>query len=207
MGLTQFLAEYFTSLIQQLGYSGVFFLMVLESMFLPVPSEAVMPFAGFLIASKNFTLANIIIFSTLGSLIGSLLSYYIGRFGGAPFIKKFGKYFLINEEDLAKTEKYFAAKGELTIFISRFIPIVRHLISLPAGLAKMNLFKFSLYTVIGAGLWNAFLAILGIYLKNNWATVIKYSEIVDLFVLAVIIIGVAWFIKKHLALKLNKYKS
>lgn len=203
MSLTQFLAEYFTSLIHQLGYAGVFFLMVLESMFLPVPSEAVMPFAGFLIASKNFTLVWVIIFSTLGSLTGSLISYYIGLFGGAPFIKKFGKYFLINQEDLAKTEKYFAKRGELTIFISRFIPVVRHLISLPAGCAKMNLFKFSLYTAIGAGLWNAFLAILGVYLKRNWAIIIKYSEIVDLSVLAAIIIGVVYFIKKHMAYKLN----
>jgi len=198
MGLTQFLAEYFTSLIHQLGYSGVFFLMVAESMFLPVPSEAVMPFAGFLIAGKNFTLPYVIIFSTLGSLAGSLISYYIGRFGGQAFVKKFGKYFLLSQGDLEKTEKYFQERGELTIFISRFIPVIRHLISLPAGLAKMNLLKFSLYTLAGAGLWNAFLAILGIYLKQNWALIIKYGEIADLLILAAIIIGVVYFIKKHL---------
>lgn len=198
MGLTQFLAEHITNLIHQLGYAGVFFLMVLESMFLPVPSEAVMPFAGFLIAGKNFTLAQVIIFSTLGSLVGSLISYYIGRFGGQTFIKKYGKYFFLNQQDLEKTEKFFKERGELTVFISRFIPVVRHLISLPAGLGKMNLFKFSFYTVVGAGIWNSFLAVVGIYLKQNWSEVMKYSEIIDLLVIAIIVAVIIYFIKKHL---------
>ncbi|MCX6785274.1 MAG: DedA family protein [Candidatus Komeilibacteria bacterium] len=198
MGLTLFLAGHVTNLIHQLGLEGIFFLMITESMFLPTPSEAIMPFAGFLIANGQFTFFGVILFSTLGSLIGSLISYYIGQFGGRPFVEKFGKYFLLNREDLAKTEKYFNQRGEITIFISRFIPVIRHLISLPAGLAKMNLFKFCLYTILGAGLWNTFLAVVGFYLKQNWEQIIKYSEALDLLVLAAIIIGIAWFFKKHL---------
>lgn len=199
MGLTQFLAEYITNFINALGYPSVFLLMVAESMVLPIPSEAVMPFAGFLIASGDFSFWGVIFWSTLGSLIGSLISYFIGQWGGRAIILKWGKYLLLNETDLVKTEKFFQEKGELAIFISRFIPVVRHLISLPAGVAKMDLFKFSLYTVIGAGLWNAFLATVGFYLKQGWPQIIKYAEIIDVIVLAAIIFGLAYFIKKHLA--------
>ncbi len=199
MGLTEFLAEHITSFINATGYLSVFLLMTAESMIFPIPSEAVMPFAGFLIASGDFTFLGVIFFSTLGSLTGSLLSYFIGQYGGRPLISRWGKYFLLNEADLVKTENFFKQKGELTIFISRFIPIVRHLISLPAGCAKMNLLKFSLYTAVGAGLWNAFLAALGIYLKQNWAMIIKYNEIVDLLILAAIITGAVYFVKKHLS--------
>ncbi len=198
MGLTEFLAEHITNFIGALGYVSVFLLMTAESMILPVPSEAVMPFAGWLIASGDFTFFGVIFFSTLGSLTGSLLSYFIGQYGGRPLIAKWGKYFLLNEADLIKTENFFRQKGELTIFVSRFIPIVRHLISLPAGLAKMNLWKFCLYTVIGAGLWNAFLAVIGFYLKNNWNRIMAYSEIIDLLVLSLILIGLIYFIKKHI---------
>lgn len=199
MGLTQFLAEHITNFINALGYPSVFLLMVAESMVLPVPSEAVMPFAGFLIASGDFTFFGVIFFSTLGSLVGSLISYFIGKWGGRAIILKWGKYLLLNETDLIKTEEFFNKRGELAIFISRFIPVVRHLISLPAGVAKMDLFKFSLYTVIGACLWNSFLMITGFYLKQSWSQIIRYAEIIDVVVVAAIIFGLAYFIKKHLA--------
>lgn len=197
MGLTEFLAEHITNFINALGYPSVFLLMTAESMILPIPSEAVMPFAGFLIASDDFTFLGVIFFSTLGSLIGSLLSYFIGRYGGRAIILKWGKYFLLNEADLNKTENFFDQKGELTIFVSRFIPIVRHLISVPAGLAKMNLLKFCVYTVIGAGLWNTFLAMIGFYLKNSWPTVIKYSATIDLLMIGLLILAAIYFVKKH----------
>ena len=203
MGLTEFLAEHITNFINSTGYISVFLLMTAESMILPIPSEAVMPFAGWLIASGDFTFWGVIFFSTLGSLFGSLLSYFIGQYGGRAIIIKWGKYLLLNEADLIKTETFFKHQGELTIFVSRFIPIVRHLISLPAGLAKMNLVKFCLYTVIGAGLWNAFLALIGFYLKNNWAKIISYSEIIDLLMLVIIIAGIIYFVKKHLKRKNN----
>lgn len=201
MGLTEFLAEHITNFINALGYPSVFLLMTAESMILPIPSEAVMPFAGFLIASDDFTFLGVIFFSTLGSLIGSLLSYFIGRYGGRAIILKWGKYFLLNEADLNKTENFFDQKGELTIFVSRFIPIVRHLISVPAGLAKMNLLKFCVYTVIGAGLWNTFLAMIGFYLKNSWPTVIKYSATIDLLMIGLLILAAIYFVKKHFSQK------
>ncbi len=198
MGVTEFLAGYITQFIDSTGYISVFILMIMESMVFPIPSEAVMPFAGFLIVSGRFTFANVIIVSTVASIIGSLLSYYIGKFGGKPFISTFGKFFLINHDDLAFTEKFFAQHGDITILICRFIPIVRHLISIPAGTANMNIFKFIIYTTIGAGIWNAFLTFCGFFLKQNWEAVMKYARFVDIAVLVLLVAAAVWFVMRHL---------
>ncbi|MFA5879637.1 MAG: DedA family protein [Candidatus Margulisiibacteriota bacterium] len=201
MGLTEFLAEHITSLIAHFGYISVFFLMILESMVFPIPSEAVMPFAGFLVAEKKFTFMLVAFFSTFGSLVGSLISYYIGLYGGKPFLAKYGKFFFLDHEELEATDKFFNKYGEITIFISRFIPIIRHLISLPAGLSKMNLVKFSFYTVIGAGLWNTFLAVCGFYLRQNWNSIMRYSHVLDIGVIMIFLVLIGLFIYKHLKRK------
>jgi len=198
MGLTEFLSRYITAFIDQTGYLSVFVLMVMESMVFPVPSEAVMPFAGFLVAEQKFTFSLVTIFSTAGSLVGSLLSYWMGRYGGRPFIDRFGKYLLLDHDDLKATEGFFAKYGDTTIFICRFIPVVRHLISIPAGTGKMNIWKFSAYTIAGAGLWNAFLALCGFHLRKNWETVMRYSHYVDIAVILLLAAAVGFFIWKHL---------
>lgn len=186
MGITEFLAVYITQFIQETGYISIFVLMAMESMVFPIPSEAVMPFAGFLVATNNFSFAGVIAVSTFGSITGSLVSYIMGYYGGEPFVKKYGKYLLLNMAELNKTTRFFDKYGQLTIFVSRFIPVVRHLISIPAGFGKMNVFKFSIYTILGAGLWNALLACTGFYLKKNWDIVMKYSKYVDLVVIAIL---------------------
>jgi membrane protein DedA with SNARE-associated domain len=196
MGLTEFLVEHFTQWIGSGGYWGVTILMVLESMVAPVPSEAVMPFAGFLIFEGRFTFTAVIFFSTLGSIIGSLLSYYAGAWGGRPFVKRFGKYLLLDLHHLDLTEKFFAKYGDKAIFVSRFIPVVRHLISIPAGVGRMSVIKFSIYTIIGAGIWNAFLTYLGYYLKDNWMTVRKYAEYVDIVIVLFMLIGIGYIAYK-----------
>lgn len=199
MGITEFLVGYIVAFISSTGYASIFILMMLESMIAPVPSEAVMPFAGFLIESGNFTFAGVIFFSTLGSIAGSLISYYLGYFGGRPLVERYGKYLLLDKHHLDLTEKYFNKRGDLTIFISRFIPVVRHLISIPAGMGKMKLFKFTVYTIIGAGLWNSFLAYVGIKLKENWEEVLKYSSVIDIAVVAILLV-----ILLYTAVKLRK---
>jgi len=186
MGITQWIANTAVAFIAATSYPGIFLLMVLESMVFPVPSEAVMPFAGFLIVTGQFTFTGVIIASTLGSIVGSLASYAMGFYGGKPFIKRFGKYLLLDTHDLEITERFFAKRGELTIFISRFIPVIRHMISIPAGLGKMNIWKFLLYTVLGAGMWNAFLTYVGFKLKENWTEVMTYSHTIDIVVVAVL---------------------
>jgi membrane protein DedA with SNARE-associated domain len=202
MGVTEFLAGYITAFIDKTGYISVFLLMTMESMVFPVPSEAVMPFAGMLIAgtesqAPRFTFTLVILFSTLGSIAGSLLSYAIGLYGGKPFIARYGKFLLINEHDMAFTERFFKKHGSITILICRFIPVVRHLISIPAGTAGMNIVKFLVYTVIGAGIWNAFLTVCGFYLRKNWEAVMHYSKAVDIAVLVLLAAGFAYFIIKH----------
>ena len=196
--MTNYLVQLFIGIIERAGYIGVGFLMTLESMVAPVPSEAVMPFAGFLWAKGVMSPWLIIVFSTLGSIIGSLISYYIGKWGGQVFVKKYGRYFLLNQQHLELTEKFFSRYGAKAIFFSRFIPVVRHLISLPAGVGKMNLFKFSVYTIVGAGIWNTFLAWLGYYLGSKWEEIRKYSEILDMAVVLLIIFTVGFWIYKRL---------
>lgn len=198
MGITEFLATYITAFIDNTGYISVFLLMVGESMFLPIPSEAVMPFAGFLIESGRFTFPLVILVSTLASITGSLISYYIGAHLGEPFVKRFGKYFLINQDDLDATKRFFGRFGEITILISRFIPVIRHLISLPAGIGRMNLFKFCVYTIIGASMWNTFLAWIGFKLKQKWSVVMKYSQTIDHVVLGILILIFVYFVYTHI---------
>jgi membrane protein DedA with SNARE-associated domain len=199
MALTEFLVEHIIKLIETGGYPIVAFLMVLESMVTPVPSEAVMPFAGFLVHEGKFSFELVILSSTIGSLIGSFLSYYAGAYGGKPFVKRFGKYFLLDLHDLELTEKFFKKYGEGTVFISRFIPVVRHLISIPAGVGRMNKSRFFFYTLIGAGAWNAILTYVGYVMKDRWKDILKYTEVLDMLIIFAIIILVALFVQRHRA--------
>jgi len=198
MGITEFLATHITSFIDQTGYISIFVLMIMESMIFPIPSEAVMPFAGFLIVQNRFTFAGVIIASTLGSIVGSLASYFIGRYGGKPFVDRYGKYFLLSRRDLEATERFFNRHGSLTIFISRFIPVVRHLISIPAGSGRMPLGRFSVYTILGAGMWNTILTVAGYYLRQNWDDIMKYSHIIDIVVVLFLLVIVGFYVYRHM---------
>jgi membrane protein DedA with SNARE-associated domain len=198
MGFTEAIMRWVTHLIDLMGYPGVAFLMMLESMVAPVPSEAVMPFAGCLITVGRFTFFWVAVASTIGSIFGSLLSYSAGYYGGRPFVTRFGRYVLLNLHDLEVTERFFNRHGSITIFISRFIPVIRHLISIPAGVGRMNLLHFSIYTVVGACIWNTFLAWLGYHLGNHWELIHKYSGPIDAVVFALIALGLAYFIRAHL---------
>ena len=198
--------QFMLSTISYFGYFGIFFLMVLESMVFPVPSEFVMPFAGFLASQGQFNIVLVIVFSSLGSIVGSLLSYYIGKRWGIKLILSYGKYVLVDIDDLKKTQEWFDKRGELTIFFSRLIPVVRHLISIVAGVGKMNAKKFSLYTIAGATIWNSFLAYLGYVLGQNWEKVSKYSEEIDIIVVIALLLGITYFIYRHIT-KRKKYRA
>ncbi len=191
------LTSFITHTISVLGYPGVALLMCIESAAIPLPSEIIMPFAGFLVFSHRFSLLGIALAGGVGSAIGSAITYYIGLKGGRPFILKYGKYVLLDENDLAITESFFEKYGDKTIFVSRFIPVVRHLISIPAGTGKMNIYKFIFYTVLGAGMWNAFLTYAGYYLGSNWTEIRKYSEVIDIVLVAAIIALVGFYFYKR----------
>ncbi|MFH1209273.1 MAG: DedA family protein [archaeon] len=194
----EYIAVFAKDTILFLGYPGILILMALESMIFPLPSELVMPFAGFLIAEGKFNFVLVMLFSSLGSIIGSLISYYIGFYGGKKTVLKFGKYLLLDASDLEKTEAWFKKRGEKIIFISRFVPVVRHLISIPAGVGKMNLKKFIIYTLIGATLWNGFLAYLGYLLGKNWHMVRIYSEYISIIVFIIVLLLGIFFIYRYI---------
>ena len=196
--MVEHLAEYFVYAIERAGYAGAGLLMALESMIAPVPSELVMPFVGFLVAEGKFDMITAIVATSIGSLIGSLISYWMGYFGGKPFVLTVGRYLLLNLEHLEWTEQWFARHGSWTIFVSRFIPVVRHLISIPAGVGKMRIVPFCLYTLIGATIWNSFLLLCGYKLRQNWTVVQQYSHIVDIGVVIVILLGAGWYAVRHL---------
>jgi len=196
-----FIGSFALSTISQLGYPGIFFLMMLESMVVPVPSEFVMPFAGFLVAQGNFNFTLVIVASSLGSITGSLIFYYIGKTGGHTLVEKYGKYVLVDTEDIKKTEEWFNRRGELTIFIARLVPVVRHLISLIAGIGKMNVKKFTIYTILGAILWNGILTYLGVILGQHWNEVSQYVEKLDVGIVILLVIGCLYFAYRHITKK------
>lgn len=201
MALTEFLVEHITGLISTGGYPIIAVLMALESMIAPVPSEAVMPFAGFLVNEGRLSFELVVFAATAGSMVGSLLSYYAGMYGGRPLIQRYGKYLLLDMHHLELTEKFFAKYGHEAVFISMFVPVVRHLISIPAGIGEMNIWKFSLYTLAGAGMWNAFLTYVGYTMRDNWREILKYTEILDMVMIAVILVVAGLFVYGHIRRK------
>lgn len=197
--LTEIVSEVAVQCLDVSGYAGAAVLMALESMIAPVPSEAVMPFVGFQVADGKWNLGWSVFSTSLGSLLGSWISYLLGYYGGRPLILKVGKYLLLNVEDLEKTERFFNRHaGTCALFISRFIPVVRHLISIPAGIGKMPLVPFLAATLLGATIWNSFLLWCGLKLRENWASVQKYSHLIDIVIVLIIIGLCGWFFHDRL---------
>jgi membrane protein DedA with SNARE-associated domain len=163
------LAGWYITQVERLGWELYVFLgMLIESSFIPFPSEIIMPPAGYQAGSVAH-LIGLIVLGTLGSLGGGLINYYLGRWLGRPFFVKYGRFVLINESKLAKMDKFWERHGEASTFIARLVPAVRQLISIPAGISRMNVWKFSLYTSLGAGSWVTVLAIVG-WSFRDWTT-------------------------------------
>ena len=162
--------------IGAMGYTGVFLLMAMESSVIPIPSELVMPPAGYLVHEGKMNMLAAILCGTVGSLAGAYANYFAAHYLGRPLLLKYGKYVWITEEKFAKVETFFHKHGEISTFIGRLLPVVRHLISLPAGLAGMNHFKFSLYTLLGAGIWVTVLTWIGYFIGKEQALIMKYSH-------------------------------
>ena len=172
------------SSIGSLGYPGIFILMAIESSFLPVPSEAVLIPAGVLVHQGEMSAVLVFLSATLGGLAGSLINYYLaftlGRMAILGLVKKYGKILLIKQSSIDSTEAFFAKHGEITIFTARLIPVVRHLISIPAGFARMNLLKFSIFTTLGAGIWAIILIYAGYLFGDNKAFIEQHLKTISL---------------------------
>jgi len=196
MGLIEPIIEFCVNFIGQTGYAGIIILMAMESTAFPIPSEAVIPFAGFLVYEGKLNIIMVILAGAIGSVIGALFSYYTGKFFGREFILKYGRYVLISGKHLAATENFFQKHGDKAVFIARFIPVVRHLISFPAGIARMDIKKFSLYTFVGSFIWCSILAEVGYLLNQNWHVIEQYTSVLDyIFVLGIIGLLILFYIK------------
>ena len=183
--------------IGSMGYIGIFLLMALESSLVPIPSEIIMPPAGYLVQQGQMNMALVILNGTLGSLFGAYLNYFAAHYLGRPFLLKYGRYVLITEEHFRRVEDYFASHGEISTFIGRLLPVIRHLISLPAGLAGMNHIKFSVFTLLGAFIWVSILTGIGYFLGQNEVLIEQYSHQVILDVLAASVVLVTLYIVRH----------
>lgn len=181
------------------GYAGIFILMGLESTVLPIPSEAVLIPAGYLAYQGKMSFILIAISSTLGSLAGATINYVFALWVGRPFLERWGKYFFVRPELLHKTDAFFDKHGGVSTFTGRLIPGIRHLISLPAGLTRMNYGKFAFYTCLGAGIWSIILTAMGWYIGGNEDLIRQYLKQITIALIAVVVTGIAlywWWQKK-----------
>ncbi len=193
----EWVTQNISSLIGASGYFGVFILMTLESFNIPIPSEIIMPFAGFLAAKGELGFWWVVIFGSLGNLAGSILNYFFGYFGGRSFLMKFGKYILVHEKDLVRADNWFKRFGSSAVFFGRMLPVIRTFISLPAGIAEMNFGKFVLFTFLGVIPWNIMLTYFGFYLGERWSILEIWFRRLDWAIVALIVVLVAWWIWRH----------
>ncbi|PIR02087.1 MAG: alkaline phosphatase [Candidatus Nealsonbacteria bacterium CG_4_9_14_0_2_um_filter_37_38] len=195
------ISSFIINTISTLGYPGIVILMTLESACIPIPSEIIMPFSGYLVYLGEFSLWLVVIVGTIGNLIGSIISYFIGFYGGRPLIEKYGKYILISGQDLDQAERWFKKYGGESIFFSRILPVIRTFISFPAGIAKMPFWKFSFYTFAGSLPWSFFLTYAGILTGENWSKLEIYFKKFDWLIIILIISGISWWIYKKIKTK------
>lgn len=199
--------EIIISLINQFGYFGILFLVAIENIFPPIPSEVILSFGGFMTTYTKMNIVGVIIASTIGSIIGAIALYYIGKILNKERLEKIisgkiGKILRLKKKDIEKADHWFDTKGYYTVFFCRFIPIVRSLISIPAGMSEMNFPKFIILTTLGSLIWNSILIILGSIMGSNWNKIVnimdKYSKIGLIILIIVIIICLIIFYNKRL---------
>ena len=189
------IVNFIVDTVESLGYIGIFIMMFLESSFFPFPSEVVMIPAGYLAYKGEMSLTLAIIAGILGSLAGAIFNYFLAIKFGRAFIQRYGKYILLKEETLERVEIFFAKHGHISTFTGRLIPAIRQYISLPAGLAKMNLLSFSIYTSLGAGIWVLILALLGYFIGSNQNLIDEYLKVIIISILITLAVMILFYIR------------
>jgi membrane protein DedA with SNARE-associated domain len=193
---------YIVKTVGDLGYFGIFAMMFLESSFFPFPSEVVMIPAGYLASKGEMNFFVAVACGICGSLSGALFNYYLALKLGRPFLQRYGRYVLLKEESLQKMEAFFATHGHISTFTGRLLPAVRQYISLPAGLARMNLLVFSTYTSLGAGIWVAILALLGYFIGHNQALLSEYLRLITIALVVILTVIVIFYVRIKLRKKI-----
>ena len=196
--IEEFVLELATDTYNAVGWFGVVAMMAIESAAIPLPSEVVMPLAGWKLVLEpghghwHLVLAGF--YGALGNLIGSLIAYWVGAAGGRPLLERYGRYVLITKRDLDRADRWFATRGELTVFATRLLPVIRTFISVPAGVSRMNIWRFSFYTFAGAFPWSLGLAWGGYALGANWETLRNVMRPFDIPIILAVLAAIAWYV-------------
>jgi membrane protein DedA with SNARE-associated domain len=205
------LSIFIVATIKRLGYSGIVLLMAIESACIPLPSEIIMPFSGYLVSKGDFNLWAVGVAGAFGCVVGSLVAYWVGMYGGRPLIEKYGRYLLISSHDLDLADRWFARFGEVIVFASRLLPAIRTFIAFPAGVARMNLKKFVIYTFAGSLPWCIGLAYAGQRLGEQWdkdPTLKTLFHRFDFIIGIILLVAVTWWVWRHIEhLREDKEKS
>jgi membrane protein DedA with SNARE-associated domain len=194
------LGEFIVHVISGAGYAGVMLLMAIESACIPLPSEVIMPFSGYLVYTGRFQLLWVATWGAIGCNLGSILAYEVGYYGGRPLINRWGSLILLNQHDLDRAEHFFGRFGDITVLVARLLPVVRTFIALPAGIAKMPRLRFHIYTFVGSWPWCFVLAYVGMKLGEKWETdprLKMWMHRFDAVIVAVLLVGIAWFLWSH----------
>ena len=195
------LAGFITGAISALGYGGIVLLMAIESACVPLPSEIVMPFAGYLVSTGRFNLWLVATAGAVGCSLGSTLAWLVGAWGGRPAVDRWGRYILLDQGAVDAAERWFRTYGSLTVFVGRLLPVVRTFISLPAGTARMPFWKFQIYTFVGSWLWCLALAWMGLKLGKAWdrsPMLRNVMHALDGVVVLAVVVGLVWFVRRRL---------
>lgn len=195
------LTEWIVAVVNAIGYPGIFGLMILEGILTPIPSEFIMPFAGYLASQGRFDVVLVIAVGTAGAAIGNVVAYHIGSKIGRPLISRYGRFIGLGEDDLRWAESWFSRYGNLGVLLGHAIPGIRSIISFPAGIGRMDLRRFVAFSTIGAAIWNTVLVVAGYYLLERWTVFAETTENVDLYVVAlavVVLIGYVYWRKARL---------
>lgn len=191
------LSIFIIGVINKLGYAGIVFLMGIESACIPLPSEVIMPFSGYLVSQGAFKLWIVALMGAIGCVLGSIVAYYAGLWGGRAWVEKYGKYVLISHHDLDMADRWFQKYGDITVFVCRLLPVVRTFIAFPAGVSKMRMSTFVLYTFVGSYIWCWVLAWVGARMGEHWDSLRVYFHKFDIVIGAVILIGAGLYIYRH----------
>src|SRR5437762_1811271 len=199
--IIELLSVFIVATIKQLGYGGIVLLMAIESACIPLPSEIIMPFSGYLVFKGEFNLWFVGVAGAFGCVVGSLVAYWVGMYGGRPFIEKYGRYVLVSGHDLDLADRWFDRFGEIIVFASRLLPVIRTFIAFPAGVSRMNLKKFVVYTFLGSLPWYLGLAYVGQKLGEQWDTNPTLKTLFhrfDFVIGIIIVLAVIWWVWRHL---------
>ncbi len=196
-GIEQSILNFINSVYNAIGWPGVIGLMAIESACIPIPSEIIMPLAGWMLVSSAWFNLAAGAYGAIGCVIGSIVAYWVGMRGGRPFLNRYGRYILINSDDLEKADRWFSRNGDWAIFVTRLLPVVRTFISFPAGIARMRFVRFVVYTFVGSFIWCTALAFAGYLLGEHWEEIRTVMRPFDPVIVAIVVLGVAYYVYRH----------